>query len=146
VQEPISVQKLIRITTTVWVDNKLFRNTTVEGHDSFVSGVGMGCVCKVEEFEAANVESLRLGRDADKIACVVDPAGYYWEVLERHVRNVSEALCKVLPHHQSTQHSQVLISGLTQESKGGQANTNQTKHCHILVGVAQMLYLVVQQV
>ena len=43
----------------------------------------------------ANVESLRLGRDADKIACVVDPAGYFWEVLERHERNVSEAFCKV---------------------------------------------------
>ncbi|DBA93938.1 hypothetical protein WJX82_010273 [Trebouxia sp. C0006] len=57
---------------------------------------GTGRVSKVEEFEVANVESLRLGRDADKIACVVDPAGYYWEVLERHERNVSEALCKVM--------------------------------------------------
>ena len=56
---------------------------------------GTGRVSKVEEFEVANVESLRLGRDADKIACVVDPAGYFWEVLERHERNVSEALCKV---------------------------------------------------
>lgn len=46
----------------------------------------------------ANVESVRLGRDADKIACTVDPAGYFWEVLERHERNVTEALCKVLPH------------------------------------------------
>lgn len=57
--------------------------------------VGIGRVSKVEEFEVADVESLRLGRDADKIACVVDPAGYYWEVLERHERKVSEALCKV---------------------------------------------------
>lgn len=56
---------------------------------------GAGRVSRVEEFEVANVESLRLGRDADKIACVVDPAGYFWEVLERHERNVSEALCKV---------------------------------------------------
>ena len=56
---------------------------------------GTGRVSKVEEFEVANVESLRLGRDAAKIACVVDPAGYYWEVLERHERNVSEAFCKV---------------------------------------------------
>lgn len=57
---------------------------------------GIGRVSKVEEFEVADVESLRLGRDADKIACVVDPAGYYWEVLERHERNVTEALCKVM--------------------------------------------------
>ncbi len=49
----------------------------------------------------ANVESVRLGRDADKIACTVDPAGYFWEVLERHERNVTEALCKVLPHFRS---------------------------------------------
>ena len=60
---------------------------------------GTGRVSKVEEFEVANVESLRLGRDADKIACVVDPAGYFWEVLERHERNVSEALCKVFDIH-----------------------------------------------
>lgn len=46
----------------------------------------------------ANVDPVRLGRDADKIACTVDPAGYFWEVLERHERNVTEALCKVLPH------------------------------------------------
>ena len=59
---------------------------------------GIGHVAKVEEFEVANVESLRLGRDADKIACTVDPAGYFWELLERHERNVTEALCKVLPH------------------------------------------------
>lgn len=56
---------------------------------------GTGRVSKVEEFEVANVESLWLGRDADKIACVVDPAGFFWEVLERHQRNVTEALCKV---------------------------------------------------
>lgn len=59
---------------------------------------GIGRVAQVKEFEVANVESLRLGRDADKIACTVDPAGYFWEVLERHVRNVTEALCKVLHH------------------------------------------------
>ena len=57
---------------------------------------GIGRVAQVKEFEVANVESLRLGRDADKIACTVDPAGYFWEVLERHERNVTEALCKVL--------------------------------------------------
>lgn len=56
---------------------------------------GIGRVSKVAEFEALNVESLRLGRDADKVACVVDPAGYFWEVLERHERNVAESLCKV---------------------------------------------------
>lgn len=61
-------------------------------------GAGIGHVAKVEEFEVANVESVRLGRDADKIACTMDPAGYFWEVLERHERNVTEALCKVLPH------------------------------------------------
>lgn len=59
---------------------------------------GIGRVAQVKEFEVANVESLRLGRDADKIACTVDPAGYFWEVLERHERNVTEALCKVLQH------------------------------------------------
>lgn len=57
---------------------------------------GIGRVSKVAEFEALNVESLRLGRDADKVACVVDPAGYFWEVLERHERNVAESLCKVM--------------------------------------------------
>lgn len=57
---------------------------------------GIGRVAKVEEFEIANVEFLRLGRDADKVACVVDPAGYFWEVLERHERNVFEALCKIM--------------------------------------------------
>ncbi|KAL3154764.1 hypothetical protein ABBQ38_011310 [Trebouxia sp. C0009 RCD-2024] len=57
---------------------------------------GIGRVAQVKEFEVANVESLRLGRDADKIACTVDPAGYFWEVLERHERNVTEALCKVM--------------------------------------------------
>ena len=56
---------------------------------------GTGHVARVEEFEVANMESLRLGRDADKICCIVDPAGYFWEVLERHERNVTEALCKV---------------------------------------------------
>ena len=67
-------------------------------HATSCYGAGIGHVAKVEEFEVANVESLRLGRDADKIACTVDPAGYYWELLERHERNVTEALCKVLPH------------------------------------------------
>lgn len=61
----------------------------------FASAIGH--VAKVEEFEVANVESLRLGRDADKIACIADPAGYYWEVLERHERNITEGLCKVRP-------------------------------------------------
>ena len=64
-------------------------------HFDSILPVGIGRVSKVEEFEVADVESLRLGRDADKIACVVDPAGYYWEVLERHERKVTEALCKV---------------------------------------------------
>lgn len=67
-------------------------------HATHCYGAGIGHVAKVEEFEVANVESLRLGRDADKIACTVDPAGYFWEVLERHERNVTEALCKVLLH------------------------------------------------
>ena len=49
----------------------------------------------MEEYEARDVESLRLGRDADKLAVVVDPAGYCWEVLERHERQVTEPLCKV---------------------------------------------------
>lgn len=66
-------------------------------HATCCYGTGIGHVAKVEEFEVANVESLRLGRDADKIACTVDPAGYFWEVLERHERNVTESLCKVLP-------------------------------------------------
>lgn len=59
---------------------------------------------KVEEFEAADVESLKLGRDADKLAVVVDPTGYCWEVLERHEKGVLEPLCKVGPCF----HSQVL--------------------------------------
>ena len=68
-------------------------------HASLVSlYAGNGRVSKVEEFEIANVEFLRLGRDADKVACVVDPAGYFWEVLERHERSVLEALCKVNLH------------------------------------------------
>ena len=67
-------------------------------HATSCYGAGIGHVAKVEEFEVANVESLRLGRDADKIACTKDPAGYFWEVLERHERNVTEALCKVLTH------------------------------------------------
>ena len=50
---------------------------------------------KSEEYEAKNVESLRLGRDADKLAVIEDPAGYAWEVLERHERGVAEPLCKV---------------------------------------------------
>ena len=64
--------------------------------DSVAFGdAGIGRVAQVKEFEVADVESLRLGRDADKITCTVDPAGYFWEVLERHERNVTEALCKV---------------------------------------------------
>lgn len=50
---------------------------------------------KSEEYEAKDVESLRLGRDADKLAVIEDPAGYAWEVLERHERGVAEPLCKV---------------------------------------------------
>lgn len=50
---------------------------------------------KVEEYAARDVESLRLGRDADKLAVIVDPAGYCWEILERHERQVTEPLCKV---------------------------------------------------
>lgn len=49
----------------------------------------------VEEYLAKDVESLHLGRDADKLAVITDPAGYCWEMLERHDRQVAEPLCKV---------------------------------------------------
>ena len=57
---------------------------------------------KVDEFESADVESLKLGRDANKLAVVVDPTGYCWEVLERHEKGVLEPLCKVGPQAHSS--------------------------------------------
>lgn len=56
---------------------------------------GMGTVLTVEEYLARDVESLHLGRDANKLAVIQDPAGYCWEALERNDKQVAEPLCKV---------------------------------------------------